>query len=160
MAEKISRLLAAIASQPAGTRRVTGACAARRAATGEGFHAAALWGFPESLSNGEGFRTLAQHVCMSLALPWSEPASVCWWQRHSPAVPGHAGTPPCRAGRAHEGERRGVRGARRAAEGCGVPRTCLARRVKARVPRRGCGQSWPEQGPRTPARSGCSCLGR
>lgn len=67
----MSRLLAAVASQPARMGRVTGACAARRAATAEGFSTAALWGFPEKPSEGDGSEPRLGQARSLLVLPWS-----------------------------------------------------------------------------------------
>lgn len=65
----MSRLLAAVAYQPARMGRVTGACAAHRAATGEGFSTAALWGFPEKPSEGDGSELCLGQARVSLGPP-------------------------------------------------------------------------------------------
>lgn len=68
----MNRLLAAIASQPARTRRITGACATRRTVMGEGFSAAALWGFPKKPSEGDGFLIPAP---ARVHVSWSSPGA-------------------------------------------------------------------------------------
>lgn len=63
----MTRLLAAVTSQPARMRRVTGTCAAHRAAVGEGFSAQSS---PDKPSEGDGLLSLARaRVCVS----WSPP---------------------------------------------------------------------------------------
>lgn len=93
----MSRLLAAVASQPARMGRVTGACAARRAATAEGFSTAALWGFPEKPSEGDGSEPRLGQARVSLGPPLElvcERLPVVAVQPWTPSsTPVHAGTP-------------------------------------------------------------------
>lgn len=137
--ENTSRLLAAVASQPARMGRVTGACAARRAATAEGLCTAALWGFPEKPSEGDGSELQLgqarvphgpplEPVCERLLVVAVQP-----WTPSS--TPVHAGTPSVPLLVLSRRQKVGAWGAPRAAEGVlGVSSICITCRAKARVP--------------------------
>lgn len=93
--EKTTRLLAAAASQPARMHRVTGACAAHRAAMGEGFSAQRSGALQINRLKEMGSSVWLGHVYVSRGLPLE---LACECLLVVAAQPWAPGSTPVRAG--------------------------------------------------------------